>query len=370
MNDEAKDCQHEEHSQKNINEAVPLKDSAAPNASAPNEVEEQDIIEASELAALQNTIASIAIFQRLMATKSLTRKYKKYPYAFVIEESIINKLDNEVRLRMKSLKFIDEVESNISVGYSDLSVEEYDNLDKALSTAGNRNDDPERLTLTWVATMIEPLGSRVAVSATFVTEKRLESQLFSENNEAFMTLDINGPSNDWCRQTFDKLDPYFQRIRISGLYRPLLVFKNHYIVRVIGITAAILSQSIAYSLLSRYFNSSHDTINASTILSQSSLESKFNSYIEYVFQDNTELGQTVFLLVVSLLIFITILTATEAILPRLVPRSSIVIGLVGFSFRNYQNVFRFIVFDILVLAIGVPLILQVLSIFINLLASI
>lgn len=285
-------------------------------------------------------------------------KARFYPYAFEINEDVIRKIDSRVRecLAILPIANAGELLFRGDVRFPDLSSEKFDNLETLIDKAGDKRD-PESLSMQWAAVLIEPLGTVVQVIANFATEQPLETKELQllDFDLAAMKLEISGPTDIWVEQTYQKLNPFFETVKLSGIYKPLLIFRNRNIVLILSLITALFLDQLVSRILSVYINTPVIVDTATKILSQPSLEEKFDSFIRDLYQVQSPIGTGLAIFGASIVTYVISLILCYLLYPKLVPRSTISIGLAKIRISKYQNAFRFVVFTIIVSGFLIPL---------------
>jgi hypothetical protein len=182
------------------------------------------------------TSAAIALLNAL-GKPPPSIKSKRFPMAFVVDDEIIRNLQYRVSEVFASEEpfFGSALEFAAKVGMPDLSAQTFDDFERFLRRAGDRRD-PERLELSWRQRLRSPLGAVASIELSFVTERRLETQelgLF-DYNIANAELQVSGQTDEWVDKIFADLEPVMLSAKLSGLYRPLMVFRNKVVVHIVS----------------------------------------------------------------------------------------------------------------------------------------
>jgi hypothetical protein len=292
------------------------------------------------------------------------QKSRLYPNAFEMNEDLIKRLDSRVREQLGKLPLANngEILFKGEVRFPDLSTEKFDDLNILLDKAGDKRD-PESLAMRWVSLLVEPIGTIAQVDMVFTTEQPLETKELGllDFDLAQMKLEIGGPFDSWVEQTYQILNPFFETARLSGIYRPLLIFRNRNIVLVLSLITAIFVDNLVSRILSVYINTPVYVDEAAYILSQPNLESKFDAFITKMYEVQSPLGSGLAILGVSIVTYLISLVICYILYPKLVPRSAISIGLAKIRFSKYQNAFRFVVFTIILSGFILPLLYTLIS---------
>ena len=199
------------------------------------------------------TSTLLVIMERLRyEEKELPAKLKYYPFPFVVDEDFIRKLDRRAMewLHRAGILSGRSVSVLAKVRFEDLSTSRFAALDELLDKPGDRRD-PESMTIEWSAVLQEPLASTAKIQAVFTTEKPFqvaELQWF-EFSAASMDLENAGPDRQWVENTFNELDPFFTSVRLGGIYRPLLIFRNMAVVHVLSWFTGFVGQILYIGLV-------------------------------------------------------------------------------------------------------------------------
>ena len=292
------------------------------------------------------------------------QKTRYYPNAFEVHEDIIRKIDSRVREQLNSLPLANDGEILFigEVRFPDLSTAKFDDLNALIDRAGD-NRDPERLYMRWVSMLIEPLGTIAQVEIYFTTEQPLETKELAllEINVAHMELEIGGPSESWVEHSFQTLNPFFETARLSGIYKPLLIFRNKNVVLMLSIITALFVDQLISRLLSVYVNTPVYIDKTTYILSQLNLEQKFDAYVRAMYEVESPIGSGLAIFGASIVTYVITLILCYILYPKLVPRSVISIGLAKIRIAKYQNVFRFVVFTIIISGFLLPLLYSLIT---------
>jgi len=295
--------------------------------------------------------------------KSSVCKAGKRSFAFVLTESAINKISQYANERLRMLESLPK-ESITFVGevaYSDSTSDRFPSLEELLKHAGDKKS-PMYLRLQWKCLLAKPPLMMASVCVEFYTDKRMETEsldLFSFPT-AHMDYAIAGVDRDWVEGTTACIVPILDSIRVKGLYKPLLIFRNSTIVQVTGWMIALLTAVMTIQVLLRRFQGESNAETLRKILEDSTIKDKFDTYARYLFSE-TSLVEPLIIAGAGLLLVMVTLVLSYRLLPKLVPRSGILIGLETQRFQEYQNVFKFIIFTILFGGLGVALLIELIK---------
>lgn len=294
------------------------------------------------------------------------QKGRLYPFAFKIGEDQLNKLSVRVNDIINSLSTMDAEFQFFKgeVRYDDLSSEKFDDFTELLDRAGDQKD-PESLVLLWRARLYEPAGTFIQVEVIFSTEKPLQTQELGllEFHHASMELNVTGPDIKIVRNIFDEIDPFITASKIGGIYKPLLLFRNKIFVYFTSMWCGFLGQMLYLDILSLIRKEKVDaerTERVDEILKPSDLEGKFEEFVKEVFgpSDSGPILEPLLRTASSLVVLLIVVVVAAVLLPKFVPRSGINIGFSANRYTQYENVFRLVVFTILLSGVVLPVIVS------------
>ena len=291
------------------------------------------------------TSALLAVMERLRwEEKELAAKAKYYPFPFVVDEVFIRKLDRRAteRLRQTGILSGHTISVLAEVRFQDLSTSRFATLDELLDKAGDRRD-PESMTIEWSAALQEPLASTAKIQAVFTTEKpfRVAELEWFEFPLASMELEIAGPDRQWVENTFSELDPSFTSVRLGGIYRPLLIFRNRAVVSIVSWTTGFFAQMSYFGLIEVL---KRPQVNATRqgqierIVNQPTVEAKIDSFVREVYGPlkDSPIFDALWAIIGSLLALAIIAMIAQKLYPMLVPRAGINIGLASPRYASYE----------------------------------
>lgn len=327
-------------------------DASVPTGESRNSVVREELIH-----------AAMTLFKKLSSGESAPhRKGRRYPNAFNLSEEIIKKINEKINEKFKHLKILDSSEIVFSgkVRFPDLTTREFNSLENLLADAGNAKD-PESATFSWTILLRDPLGSQAKVEVKFVTEQQLqteEKRLFNFPL-AYMELNVFGSQDNWVEDTFYDLNPFMEICKLGELYEPFLIFRNKFVVVISGLMIAtagfIISTDQIRKLLTKWHEQEWRSV-IDNIISLPNIELKFNAWMRYIYEPSrTAWWEPVIILGSGAIVFLAIFTIASLVIPKLVPRSAIAIGLSHLRYVRYDIVFRYLLLTILVGSIIIPL---------------
>jgi hypothetical protein len=212
----------------------------------------------------------------------------------------------------------------------------------------------------WKQRLAEPFGVNIIVSTSFITEKKLETAelgLF-DYDIASMSLEVHGHTDEFVESCFDKLSHFMNSAKLAGIYTPLLIFRNKVVVYIISNSLALASMFVIQTIASRrlessYYNTKEKIVN--NIISNKDINAKIDALAAAMLTpEQSPWWYIVAELGLGAVAFVSTLSILMLCLPMLVPRSYINIGLAKSFYTQRENVFRFIIFTVLLSGIVFP----------------
>ena len=285
------------------------------------------------------------------------------PAAFVLRPSHIENLQHIVDIRLAPLPALHDKEIVFAgtVGYADLTTDKFDSLDELRNFAGIRKS-PTDLTLRWRVLLREPFMKIASIEVTFHTDARKDIDALNllDFPLASIEYEIAGMDRDWVDATAEDVMSVLKSTRLRGIYRPLLIFRNRMVVHVFSWSLALIVEIAAISSIGRAL-AQHTRLDYKTrILDAAGIEGKFDEFVQYMFS-NSPISHTVLSLGSALVLMFAVLVLGFWALPKLVPRSGVLIGLERTRWQQYENVFRFVIFTLGIGGIGVAIIVKILE---------
>jgi len=295
--------------------------------------------------------------------QSKAQKARHFPFAFKVTEEKLKKLDKRIREQISKLPSFDnfKIQFSGSVRFSDITTNRYTDLEELIEKAGDQKD-PVCLDLKWHYFLSEPVGSTAEIIISFTTEKPLEVEELGllDFPVASMDLDVSAPIPEWVDSTFNILASFLDSSRIRGIYKPLLIFRNKAFVSICSYSLGILAWVSYIQILNKIkrdnINPSYKTI-ADKITMNKSIETKFDAFVNEFYGPglDSSILENVISIAAGLILWITFIIIGYLFFPKLIPRSGINIGLARGRYNDYENVFKLLVFTILLSGVIIPL---------------
>lgn len=291
------------------------------------------------------------------------KKEKLYPIAFELTEEILEDLHNTIMDGFKELKIYPDgiVKKRFYVRSTDLTTDTYDSFEELIKNVGKDNDSiPERLVIEYEVLLYEPYAHRAYVEIDFLTDAKLEieEQGILDYDLASVKVSVGGADKNWVLDTFTRVDKFIKVIKLEGIYKPLLLFRNKSFVYLMCFFTALIAQTFISNVLNRLFTSQDNLLRAEDILAKSSIEEKFDAFINYVYLKQTPLSDSMIIMVGSIFCYLVVLIISYIFYPKLIPKSLILLGLSKFKMMKYKNVYKFLVFTVLITSIIIPLVIS------------
>jgi hypothetical protein len=286
------------------------------------------------------------------ALKRQPRKARVYPKPFVIDQSDLDAIDRRIRHQLDQLNH-EDVLLEIEVGYADLSSETFQDWQTCVAEAAERAD-AERLKASWQTIVDRSSVSEVLFE--LVTDQPLvvARQLGPIPDAANVTVTVSSQVRPWITATLDSLQPLIESTRLPRLYRPLETLRSGVARTIGGLSLGLVAFFVTLRILTNLISNPTNSTHLHTILAKHDLSARFEAFVRQFYgpQQGFIASLLVFFVPYGLLLVGQIYGAR--LLAHLVPRSFIVIGLSRKRYKDYENLFRFLVFGVLVtLIIGV-----------------
>jgi hypothetical protein len=297
---------------------------------------------------------------------SQTAKHKKsklYPFAFQINDNYISKFENRVIECFRKIYSENVLEVNFSgeVRFQDLTTVKFDSLKELLDKAGDKKD-PEQISFKWHCYVPKPISSHAEVESIFTTEKPMNDEELGlmEFHTASMNLTVVGPTPEWVDYTFDELDPFMNSVKLGGVYKPLLIFRNKTVVDILSHGIGVLSYITYLEFGSKWKRDSkapEELELMNKIISKPTIEEKFDEFIRQIYlpTKNSPIFETIIYFAGAIVFWIVMISVSRWLLPKLIPKSGINIGLSKNRYETYENAFKLIIFTILLSGIVIPI---------------
>lgn len=294
--------------------------------------------------------------------RSIYEKGKLFPKAFEITDEHISDLDRRVRKHFGDFDSNSDYEIyfEAEVTFPDLTRCKFLTFEDTVREAGHVKD-PSAMTLTWQRLLMEPIASIAVIEVELNTEKPLDTEELGllEHHLASMEITVAGPEKKWVENVFKDIEPIFEAAIISGIYKPLLLFRNKTIVHYSGILLSSVTYFLSMIFVQRQLGGESKSKLLSDILSKVTVEEKINQLSRALFLQEESIINLALSFGAGLIVMALTMLTCYVFLPKLVPRSVIAVGLAKTRFLQYQNAFRFIVFTLIVSGIVLPILINV-----------
>lgn len=318
-----------------------------------------------EIVSAREVISKITELVHRVAFEAKTNvsKAKILPFSFILRENAISKIEDRVKERMALLAVIPKESISFlgEVSYSDLTTEKFFSLQELLHYAGHKKS-PTDLKVEWKVLLANPPLMIAIVSIEFHTDTRKETETLELLNFplAYIEYEIGGSDRDWVEETAAETGPILDAIRLRGIYKPLMIFRNKAVVNVVSWGTAIVVEILAMEFISRIFTHESKSKIIQEILRTTDIASKFDKYISYTFSERSIIEPLVIFGSAVVLAFISAILGYY-LFPKFVPRSGILIGLEKERYLSYMNTFKFIVFSLFICGFGVAIIIEIIK---------
>ena len=298
-------------------------------------------------------------------------------FPFLVTDEDVRTFDSEITRNFDDLKINAQTDFIGEVRYSDLSTQRFSSFDEFIEKAGKRRD-PERISVKWSKFEIEKYGEPMSgeVEIIFSTEQRLDTERADPDviHRATVELSVSGSEQRWVDQLFEDLLPSLRTTAHGGYLKPLWVFRNPYVVQVLGLLFGYMSMIWAKNLLAnkRTVDSKGEKTEKALsfikdITSAPSIEEKFDIYVTRLYTPSTSFNNStseeIWSFVVLVTAFLSMYIAARYLLPKLTPNSSIAIGVAKRRAQVTLDTFKFLVFSILVAGFVIPAIRGIFNFF-------
>ncbi len=310
---------------------------------------------------------SITKFLHRVASSELPRyeQARVYVFPFIVGEDRIRKIDTRIRESLSEIPLAQDVDFSSETRFRDLASVRFDNFDEFLSKAGDKNN-PESVALYWNKIAFDSNGDLVAgeVSIVFVTEQKTSLQKLSagEFNLASVTLSISGSDQRWTERVFGELSPHIEATQLGGIFKVLWIFRNKWIIQLLTQVVSWSGFYIGIHAISSLFerrNKIDSSAVLKTILTSPDITHKFDQYAKYVFTPTNDPWWEPFIMFLGgASTYVLIYLFGVGLLPKLTPKSSIAIGLSSQRAEESLNVFRFVVFTLLIGSGLIPILIS------------
>ncbi|WP_298972311.1 hypothetical protein [uncultured Roseobacter sp.] len=303
----------------------------------------------------------LKIFDRIAKDDFKPFEYaKSYVFPFQVDEEFLSKFSVAANSLSENLDFGD-IDFEATTRFQDLTVLKHNNFETFVKNAGDKKE-PESIKLKWRSFGIKPNGevngSRIELKC--VTEKKLEIDVQSPEKVkvASIRISVSGSDENWVKSSFHELEQYVPNAQISGLLRPLAVFRNQWWVMSLSIAGAIFIQTVAGDIYSNFYFEDRYLERAETLdelIQTDGVSNKLDAFFRYLLDREQPLWYQGYSRVTIRLASLCIgLFTLIKVLPTLAPTSSIGIGLSNRRAKSRENIYRVMVVSILMLGILIP----------------
>lgn len=291
-----------------------------------------------------------------------------FPFPFYIDEKFLCKVRDAAITHLSAVPVTSVTEFKSETRFQDLSTVRFDVFEDFISKAGDRKD-PESCVLRWSRFALDENGKPIAgeVQFTFVTEKRLHTQdnAPGEFNHAYIKLTVSGSSQTWVENTFADLVPYVETSKLGGIYRPLWLFRNKWFISIFSQALSWMGFIIGMVTTMRLFRRTVRLTEAEVlknILTETNMLTKFDLLAKQLLTPSTTpWWEPIVTITAGGITYAMLFIGGMSLLPKLTPNSSIAIGLSDRRAQSYMNVFKFIVFTVLLCGIILPLLVELIK---------
>ncbi len=290
---------------------------------------------------------------------------KDFARPFSVERSNVEEIDLHVRRRFEKHSFLN-VGFTGNVKFADASNRRFDNLDDLLQDSAN-DKAPEYLSLQWKSfELLDDGKPRLAkVFVIFATEKRKESgsAIFSSIGDPTLELRVEGSSDVWTADTFEATKPFCENLCLKAPFSWLRIFGDNSVI-MISVLLTLTSTFGYGQIWWRQRQLAKKEIEIEKLLSQfDNLQSSrlqmsklYEAILDRQHSSNIDFSIETFPLLIASMIGALFLV--PRIFSYLYPSSYIFIGIAGRSKQKYINIIRFVVVNVLILGILLPVIMK------------
>ena len=286
---------------------------------------------------------------------------KIFQFPFFIDEECFDKLNKEIIENFSLIHNITPYFTS-STRFQDLTSVKFNSFEDFIQKAGNKKD-PESAELSWNIFDLDISGEPIAgiVQISIVTEKRLNTSItgIGDYHHPWIELNISGSSLDWVEKTFSNIEPYINTFKLGGIYRPLWIFRNKWVITFLAHTLSWIGFFLGIKCASHIFNkegylSRIEVLNK--ILNETNIAEKFDIYVTQILTPKSSpWWEPIIIFGFGMISLVFIYYIGMTALPNLAPKSSIAIGLSNKRAINSLNVFKFIIFSLMLSGILFPL---------------
>lgn len=295
------------------------------------------------------------------------RHERRYNIPFEVEQEDVRQLDEVAREQFVEAGHVNEVDDVVftaEIVYADSSSDRYLDINSLLRDGGEYSN-PERMSLLWSAMVSQPPGAMAKIEAVFTTEKEVaaDEKQFGSSSNSYIASHVTGVTSEWPRQVATRLSSRLQALEIGGIYKPLYIFRYKEFVFFAALMISLFFRGLAERFLRRRaidierINAERAQLRAE-ILEAGTLEERFDAFVNYQLSDVSlsDFGGDLQAQAGGLAAMLIALVASAWLLPKLVPRSFIGIGIARKKMYRYRTTFNFVVFTVGIIGIALPVI--------------
>lgn len=290
---------------------------------------------------------------------------KDFSRPFSVERSDIEEIDAHIRRKFEKHSLAN-IEFVGNVKFADASNRRFDNLDDLLQDSAN-DKAPEYLSLQWKAFELVDDGKPhlAKVSIKFSTEKRKDqrSTIFVSIGDPVLGLTVEGSSDVWTADTFETTRPFCENLCLSAPLSWLRIFGESSVVML----AVMLVLTSAFGYVQFWWRGQQLLEKQSKVhglledfgkipSSNGQMYKIYEAVLKQDVKDVTDFSVATFPLMI--LSMIVALYFVPKFFSYLHPSSYIFIGLTGKSRQRYLNLVKFIVVNVIIIGIILPILMK------------
>jgi|GEM_PF-7085996 len=302
-------------------------------------------------------------FMNRLAADDL-RRYKREQllyFPFFITDNQLEEFNKEINKQLDTISITESIDFVGAVRFEDLSTQRFDSFEHFLDRAGKRQD-PLSIKITWSKFAIDSNGEAVSghVELLFITEKRFKTGRDERNHflKAKIEIIVSGSDQRWVDQLFDDLVPMAKTTAHGGIMRPLWIFQKEWFVQTIGALTTIALLIWGFKKVDKYVDITNEK-EALKVLKRINAAVRIEDKLSYYFnwQLSPKPSHFVEMLASVVIVFSLGLGAfylAYTYLPLLTPSSAVAIGTSKRRALSTADVFKFLVFTLLIGGFLVP----------------
>ena len=284
-------------------------------------------------------------------------------FSFTVDIDKIREIESFAIKNLEGLShFPNQVFFDGKVSYKNLSSANYESLDELIDYSSKKESIVTDLVLNWKVFLKDIPLQQAYITINFDTgaEKDIGSLNILHFNVARIDYYVGGYERNWIITVAHDVNIILQGTRLSNLFKPLMIFRNSEVVQTVAYCLGILVYLLSYSYLNYLITRGSNTITSNNIVDAPDIITKFNLYIKYSFSQHSII-EPVMSLGISLALMYIIIGLGYKYLPKLVPRSGILLSDDDKKKdADHSNIVKFIVFGI-IFAIFIGVFINILS---------